>query len=242
MSKDELLAHINRYHLSGMVESVVWQINDGKVQISFVSQINSTAGIIMFPFVNVGSSENMAEEIGISNTSALVKLLVIMQQDIDVSFDQEHNIWMKLNVTDGAYKGSFSLADIRTIPEAPEIDEPTAYEVSFPLDKEFKDQFAKAYKALGSINRFEIEAAKDVKITLGNKESYANKVSFKRNMGDHLPLRKIAFSGEAMFEILKNNPDLTESEVEISEQGLMKVTVYGGSDKVIYYLIELEEV
>lgn len=241
MSKDELLSHINRYHLSGMVESVVWQIHDDKVQINFVSQINSTAGMILFPF-DMEVSRKSLQEVGISNTSALVKLLGIMQQDISIDFESEHNIWMKLNMTDGLYKGSFSLADIRTIPEAPEIDEPTAYEVSFPLDKEFKDQFAKAYKALGSINRFEIEAGKDIKITLGNRESYANKVSFKRNMGDHLPLRKIAFSGEAMFEILKNNPDLTESEVEISEQGLMKVTVYGGTDKVIYYLIELEEV
>jgi len=242
MNKSELLAHINRYHLSGMVESVVWQIHEGFVKINFVSQVNSTAGNIQFPFIDVGSSANIQEEMGIFSTSSLVKLLKIMSDDIDVSFEQEHSIWMKMYITDKIYQADFSLADTRSIPEAPEIEEPKVYEVSFSIDKEFKDQFSKAFKSLGSINRFTIEAGKDIKITLGNKESYATKVSFKKTSPDFLPLRKIAFSGEALAEILNNNPDLTDSSIEISEEGLMKVTIYGGTDKVTYYLIELEEV
>jgi len=245
MLKSDLLAHINRYHLSGLVESVKWIVTEDKVKIKFLSQSNFTAGEIEFPFIEVGDSMTLPEEIAIFSTSSLIKLLSIMGEEIDISFEKEHGIWMKMNVTDGIYEASFSLADTSKIPQPPDVESPTAYELTLPIDKEFKDQFTKAFKAVGSIDRFTVEVAKEIKFTVGNKESYANKISFKKTTDDHLPLRKMAFSGEALFEILKNNPDLSDSLLEIADvggTGFMQITVYGGTDRVIYYLVELDEV
>lgn len=239
MLKADLISHINRYHLSGLVESVVWSVTDGVVNCKFVSMANSIAGNIIFPFIEISSE---TEEIGVYNTSSLIKFLSIMQDEIEVSLEKEHSIWMKMGVTDGVYEGSYSLADTRNSADVPDVEEPTVYEVSFIIDKEFKDQYLKAYKALGGINRFTIQAGKKIKVTLGNKESYATKISFEKTSDDFLPLKPLAFSGEAMAEILKNNPDLNESSLEVCQDGLMKITIYGGTDKVTYYLIELEEV
>lgn len=241
MIKSELLSHINKYHLSGMVQSVVWRIKDNMVQIKFLATENSIAGELLFPFDSLDESA----DIGIFDTKALLGLINIMQEDITLEFTKEHSIWMKLNLTDGLYEGSYSLADIRSIPDAPDIDEPKTFEVSFALDKEFKDQYLKAYKALGSINRVTIQTLKkDIKFTLGNRESYANKVSFNKSCDDFLPILPKSFSGEALAEILKNNPDLSESTLEISDKGLMKISIYGagGTDRVTYFLIELEDV
>lgn len=247
MIKSELLSHINKYYLGGMIDpigtsngGVVWNINENIAVIKFLSAVNSTAGELIFPFE---TSEQDPIEIGVHNTKALIGLLNIMQDDVSLQFEKEYGIWMKLNINDGVYEGSYSLADIRSIPTAPDVEEPKTFEVSFPLDKEFKDQFLKAHKALGSINRFTIQTTKkDIKFTLGNKESYANKVSFNKACDDFLPITPKSFSGEAMAEILKNNPDLSESTLEVSAEGLMKIVIFGGDDKVTYYLIELEEV
>jgi hypothetical protein len=245
MLKSDLISHINRYHLSGLVESVTWIVSEDKVKINFLSQSSFTAGEIEFPFMEVGDSMTLPEEIAIYSTSALLKLLSIMDEEIEVSFEKEYGVWMKMNITDGIYESSYSLADTSKIPPVPEVEAPSEFELTLPIDKEFKEHFTKAYKALGSIDRVTVEVGKDVKFTVGNKESYANKISFKKTTDNHLPLRKIAFSGEALFEILKNNPDLSDSVLEIADAGgvgFMQVTIYGGSDRVIYSSVELDEV
>lgn len=221
-----------------MVQSVVWLVSKGQVQIKFISTVNSTAGFLTF------SAPIDDSEFGIYDTSALLKLMSIMKDDVNVTLLKEHDVYMKMVVTDDVYDGSFSLADIKSIEEAPSIEEPKVYEVSFPLDKEFKEQYLKAYKALGSINRFTLQTTKtDVKITLGNKESYANKISFSKECPDFLPLKKPkSFSGDAIAEIFKCNNDIFYGLLEVSEEGLMKVTIKDDNYTVNYYLIELEDV
>jgi hypothetical protein len=233
-----LVSYIEKYHLDTMVNSVVWRVRDNTAEVKFVSMINSTAGVIYFP-INLEDSE-----FGIYDTSSLLKLLSIMKDDLSISLIKEHGIYMKMQVMDDVYEGSFSLADIKSIEEAPVVEEPKVFEVSFVLDKPFKEQYLKAYKALGSINRFTIQTtSKDVKITVGNKESYANKVSFNKECDDFLPLSGAkSFSGDAVAEILKANNDFTSGLLEVSSEGLMKISINNDFYSVNYYLIELEEV
>jgi len=221
-----------------MVQSVVWLVSKGQVQIKFISTVNSTAGFITF----IAPLED--SEFGIYDTSALLKLVSIMKEDVQITLLKEHDVYMKMVVSDEIYQGSFSLADIKSIEESPTIDEPKVYEVSFPLDKEFKEQYLKAYRALGSINRFTVNTTKtDVKITLGNKESYANKISFAKECPDFLPLKSPkSFSGDAIAEIFRCNNDIFYGLLEISQEGLMKVSIKDDNYTVTYYLIELEEV
>lgn len=216
---------------------MVWTIRQGLVQIKFVSMTNSTAGVIYFP-VDLEESE-----FGVFNTTSFLKLLSIMQDEVSLSLLKEHGIYMQVGITDDVYQGSFSLADVRSIEEAPSIEEPKTFEVSFVLDKPFKDQYLKAYKALGSINRFTVQTTtKDIKITLGDRESYANKVSFHKECPDFLPLPSKSFSGDAIAEILKSNDDFTSGLLEVSAEGLMKISINDDNYSVNYYLIELEEV
>src|SRR4051812_10916331 len=104
MLKSDLISHINRYHLSGLVESVTWIVSEDKVKINFLSQSSFTAGEIEFPFMEVGDSMTLPEEIAIYSTSALLKLLSIMDEEIEVSFEKEYGVWMKMNITDGIYE------------------------------------------------------------------------------------------------------------------------------------------
>ena len=238
MNNQALVSYIQKYHLNGMVNSVIWKVKEKVAEVKFVSMVNSTAGVIYFP-VDIEDSE-----FGIFDTSSLLKLLSIMKENVDVILLKEHGIYMKMQVSDEIYEGSFSLADVRSIEEAPAVDEPKVFEVSFILDKPFKEQYLKAYRALGSINRFTIQTTpKDIKITVGDKESYANKVSFNKECADFLPLpTSKSFSGDAIAEILKSNDDFTSGLLEVSTEGLMKISINNDDYSVNYYLIELEEV
>ena len=139
---------------------------------------------------------------------------------------------------DGSRKSGRYRHDQKT----PKIEEPSVYDVSFIIDKNFIDQYLKAYKALGSINRFTIQAGKEIKITLGNKESYANKISFTTTSPDYLPLKPKSFSGEAVAEILKNMNADSNAVLYVSSEGLLKIHYSNKSElSVVYFIIELEE-
>ena len=163
-----------------------------------------------------------------------------MENNINISFLNEQFTYMNMLVSDEIYKGSFSLADIHNLPEVPDIVEPKAYELSINIDKTFKDQYLKAYRALGSTNRFTIQSDGNIKFTLGNKESYANKVSFEKESDESLPLTPKSFSGEAVAAILKNN-DCENARMEVSEEGLMKIYIQENKSSVTYYIVELED-
>ena len=220
-----------------MVESVVWQLSNGSAKIRFVSMVDSIAGELNFPLPLEDA------EIGISDNKSLLKFLSIMKDDIQVSLIKEHGIFLKIHVTDDVYEGTFSLADVNRIEEAPMIEEPKTFELSFPLDKAFKEQYLKAYKALDNISRVTVQTTKkDIKITLGNKESYANKISFNMPCSDFLPLDKPkTFSGNAIAKILANNINFFYGLVEVSQEGLMKICIKDDISTITYYLIELEE-
>ena len=184
------------------MESVLWSVSNGMAGIQFVATENSTLGKLVFPFIDMSKTP---ERFGISSTSSLLKMLSIMENNINISFLNEQFTYMNMLVSDEIYKGSFSLADIHNLPEVPDIVEPKAYELSINIDKTFKDQYLKAYRALGSTNRFTIQSDGNIKFTLGNKESYANKVSFEKESDESLPLTPKSFSGEAVAAVLENN-------------------------------------
>jgi hypothetical protein len=236
MLKSEIVSYINKYHLGKLIESAIWTVEDSRVKIKFISQVNSTAGTIEFPFIDMGEKQ----EFGIFSTSNLLKFLSAMQEDISVTFEKDRGMLLKLNISDKVYSGSFSLARLESIYRGPKVNEPKVYDISFKLDKEFGSQFHRAYKALDYVKRFTIEAGKEIKITIGGKESYATKLSFSRSSDDFLPMTAKSFSAESLEEIIKNNAE--EGTMEVSSEGIMKISFNSANHSVNYYLVELEEI
>jgi len=239
MKKSELVSYIEKYHLGGIVETVQWEITpEGQATIGFVATENSTAGKITFPFNNI-----LGYKFGVASTSSLLKMLHVIGEDVDVGSTVQHGVPMSLDIRDEIYDAKFSLADIHNIPEVPEVIEPKGYDLESNLSKEFRDQYLKAYKALGSIDRITIEVPNGfdrIKFTLGNKESYANKMSWEMDGSNSLPLKPIAFSGEALAAILKVN-DCNKATLSVSSQGLMKIKIDDNGSSVTYFIVELED-
>lgn len=236
MDKNQFVANIQKYYLGGLVESVKWDMTEDKTEVKFLSTENSMAGSIVYSFIT-----DEDKTIGVYNTTELLKILAVMGDEVTVDFEKTRGTYLKMIIADPFYRGTYSLADIGSIPEAPEIEEPSTYDVTFDLTPQFKDQFMKAYKALGSINRFTIEASDTIKIVLGDKASYSNKISFNTESFEYLPLAEKAFSAQALFEILKLKTTET-GKIHVSDEGLMKVELSDEVSKSNYFLVELEEV
>jgi len=234
INKAQLLEIIERYHLNGIVETVKWNIKNKNLNIRFMVPNQDAIGELNFP-INLPDCE-----LGIYNTSRLLKLISILDKEILLSIENETN--PKLKLEDSLYTLFYSLADTDIIPDIPEVNTPS-FGISFKLTAETAKLFDKAKSALGSdvkevfqIQTFYKESVPHVKIILGEPNSHSNKIEFFiEAIFEGVPSDILMFSSLYFDEILTANKD-KEGECFLSEEGLMYIKY----DDVYYYLTKLE--
>lgn len=236
IKKDQFVNLIEKYHLNGIVETVKWTVKDKILTIKFISPNQDMIGEIQYPF----EIENV--ELGIYSTSQLLKLISILDKDLILTIEKEGKIPTKLKIEDSNYTLFYSLADTSIIQSVPTVNEPQ-YDIDFKLTSDIARLFEKAKNALGSnvketftIQSFYKESSPHVKITLGEPNSYSNKIEFFAEANfNGIPNEPLTFSSSYFKEILNNNKD-KEGICYISEQGLMYIKY----NDVFYYLTKLE--
>jgi hypothetical protein len=76
-------------------------------------------------------------------------------------------------------------------------------------------------------------------ITIGEGNGYANKVKFKTPCEALFGLNEIPFPADVMMEVLKANEEADSGIINISQEGLMKITFKEDSIESTYYLVRL---
>jgi len=241
MNKQTLTSVVDKYHLNGIVESVKWDIKDKKITIDFITPLKNLVGKITSPNFDLEDTQ-----LGIYNTSQFYKLVKIMDHTIMLSVNKSPNkIPIELILQDNQYDLNYYLSDLMLIETVPEINEPSSYDADINIDSEFINRFANAKKALGDIKQFIVKTELDkdnlteLLITLGDGNGYANKIKFKTSCESLFGLTEIPFPADVMMEVLKANDDADSGTINISQEGLMKITFKEGSIESTYYLVRL---
>lgn len=243
IEKLNLVSNIEKYHLGGVVESVKWVISNNKMHVNFVSPNQDLVGSV---------SCNMELEdgtIGIFNTSALVKMINILDKDIIVNIEKQFQAPIKLLIEDTNFSLQYSLADPFIIQTAPTINEPS-YDVSFNIDAEFIQRFSKAKSALGANVKdvFRISCAeskkggKEIKMVLGEPTSHSNKIEFSTLAEfETLPTKALSFNSAYVKEILNaNKGETVGAKGFLSVEGMLKLEFSTETEGSTYYLPELQ--
>lgn len=243
VNKNNLISSIEKYYLNGIVESVKWNIVDGTINVSFVSPNQDLIGTMKYGI----ELEN--DIIGVFNTSALLKMIGILDSDIIVSVEKQHKIPMKLLIEDKNFSLQYSLANPSVIQNAPEICEPE-FDTTFPIDVEFISRFTKAKSALGSntkdivriSNRLNDMKNTEVKLVLGEPTSHSNKIEFTSGAKFYKSSTEdIPFNSLHIREILVSNKDgLKEGTGYLSSEGLLKLEFKTETGDSVYYLPKLQ--
>ena len=242
IQKLDLVENIEKYYLGGIVESVKWKVSNKKLHIDFVSPHQDLVGHVE---CDVELTDGV---LGIFNTSALLKLLSILDMDILITIEQQFKTPVKLLIEDSNFSLQYSLADPYVIAPSPSIDEPE-YETTFTIDAEFITRFSKAKSALGSntkdicrlSNAVHEDGNKQVKFVLGEPTSHSNKIEFTCDASyDEFNTNILPFNSAHIKEILNaNKNDIIEAKGAISMKGLLKLEFTTETGKSIYYLPEL---
>jgi hypothetical protein len=240
MNKQTLTSVVDKYHLNGIVESVKWDIKDKNITVDFITPMKNLVGKVTSPGFDLDNNQ-----LGMYNTSQFYKLVKIMDHTIVLGVNKSPNkIPIELTLQDNQYDLNYYLSDLMLIETVPTINEPDSYDASVSIDSEFINKFANAKKALGDVKQFIVQTENkddetNLLITIGDGSGYANKIKFKIACESMFGLNETPFPADVMMEVLKANEDADSGTINISQEGLMKISFKEDSIESTYYLVRL---
>lgn len=232
IDKRKLVDSIEKYYLNGLTEAVKFNIKNNVLHIPFSTTNRDVVGEVTFPI------ELPNAEFGIFETSPLLKLLNILDTNLDIQYKETFGIVEKLLIEDNQYKMMFSVSDISLIPKTPNAID-VNYQLTYAMEPDFVTRFVDCKKALGSdIKTFTLEPyTYTARIILGDPSGYANKLEFSiPAVTEGMPFAPLLFPSDVLREILVANKNFDAAEMKVNEDGLMNLSFTEG-DAVSQYFI-----
>jgi|TARA_R110000803_G_scaffold77898_3_gene142837 hypothetical protein len=243
INKSKLQSIISKYYLNGLVQSVRWLTENGKLSISFVSENKDICGDLICEVSPVEDSE-----IAIFDTSQLNKLISVTSGELLLTLEKQHKIFSKLYVQDLSFNVAYSLADSLLVPKRGKIEFPDNYDVIIDLTSEIVSSLIKAKNALTDINDVLISTQEDpdrgtvVEFGFGDLNDFSNKIKYTVHENTEIKKDiKLPFNSDSFKNILVSNKDLESGKLSLTEDGFMKLEFQTEDIKTLYYLVRKED-
>lgn len=234
MEKSKLTNFISKYNLSGMIQTVEWNVN-GSLSTRFISD---DRGIIGEVKLKTFSADPI--NAGIIDTQTVLKLLSAMENELNISFVTSQTTAVSMVFDDSSTTANLMLAALDVIPNVPSPQKEPPYELSITLNKEFIDKFIKARNALSDHAQFTVlyNAKKGkYQIVIGHSVTNSTKISIDVECEATAQIDDINFSAVYFKELLSANKDCTIGKMLVSSQGLAKIEFESDEYSSKYYLM-----
>ena len=233
IDKRKLVDTIEKYYLNGLTEAVKFNIKNNILTIPFSTTNRDVVGEVVLPI------ELPNAEFGVFETTPFLKLLHILDTNIEIQYQEKFGIVEKLLIEDNQYKMMFSASDISLIPKTPNAND-VDYQLTYIMEPDFITRFIDCKKALGpDIKTFTLEPQQNsTKIILGDPSGYANKLEFEiPAYMDGFPFASLLFPSDVLREILSANKNFTYAEMKVNEEGLMSLSFTEDNTTSQYFIM-----
>lgn len=244
MKKQTLTSFINKYSLNGNIESVKWVVDQNKIQTSSISEDKS-----VLCFVEIKKSHNLeSAEIGINDTLKLQKLLGVLGDEVDITYNTRNDKVISMNFNSDNTNVQYVTADTTVIPSVPSLKSLPDFNLEIPLTRDFVSKFVKSKNALSEVDNLTLIKPKKeggkIKLVIGHSSVNTNRISIDLVVNpDKNKLEKnISFSAKYLKEILTSNSDCEDAVLKISDNGLAHVQFKTDDFSSDYYLVEIESI
>jgi hypothetical protein len=240
MDKTILTQIIESFYLNGLTSQVKFKVKNNEAHIKFAVDNKDCIGEVIAPI----TLEDC--EIGIFNTSQLLKLLHITNDFIELKLEKQNNHFLKLHISDNQFDLSYNLSDLGLIQDPGVVPNLPPHDLEFDINFDFTQKYIKAHNSLDKPPRFEIGISKDFKndevinFMIGEKSSYSNKVNFIESGKITNKIKPIAFSANNFREIISVNKNAI-GKVYVYKDGLLKINLEEAGVKSEYFLVALHE-
>jgi hypothetical protein len=239
MNKKRLNRFISKYYLNGTVNSVVLNSKSNSQQLSarFISGDKSLLGELVMDKWSFEDSD-----IGVYNTEQLVKLLSVVDEDINLSLTKSGDKSIALKISDSSSSVNYMLTDTSVINEPPTLKSIPEFELNIDITPQFINKFIAGKGALSEAENFTVLTdGTSTKIVIGYAEVNTNRVTIPVTTSKVSDIEKVSFSASMFKEILIANKECESATLEISSQGLSKINFKVDDYTSTYWLVGTSE-
>ena len=240
MNKKRLNRFISKYYLNGTVNSVVLNSKSNSQQLStrFISGDKSLLGELVMDKWSFEDSD-----IGIYNTEQLVKLMSVVDEDINLSLTKSGEKSIALKISDSSSSVNYMLTDTSVINEPPTLKSIPEFELNIDVTPQFINKFIAGKGALGETDNFTvITDGSNVKVVIGHSSVNTNRVTIPVTTTKVGDIDNVSFNANIFKEVLSANKECESATLEVSGDGLSRITFKVDDYTSTYYLVSVQDV
>lgn len=242
IQKQNLVSFIDKYYLGGNTEAARIKLDGTTISTNFISDNQSIIGLVSYDLgKSISPDSTESNELGVFSTGNLLKMLAVLDSEIDIQFAVSDNKFVKLTASDKDTNIMYMLAELSVIKQAPTPKKMPEFGIVIEITPEFRTKFTKAKSGIPDSTNFAIESDGTLTNMIINYSTItSSNIKFAVNCKSSSALTKPkAFNSDALKDILNANKDATSGTLEISSSGLARLTFSSDNFKSIYYLVEL---
>jgi hypothetical protein len=235
MNKVLLERFINKYSLGDSVQSVILSIKDNVLTTEFITPEKSLLGKLAlndFQFEDI--------ELGIYNTAQFSRMLNVLGEDVKLNVLRSDDIAISVKVEDTNATINYMLSDKTVIPQVPEMKNVPEFQLTLEIDSNFIAKFIASKNALTDKETFTIVTDKDRETCdciLGYSSINSDRITIPVNVDQFNDMDLLSFNADLFGKILQANKECSGGKLEISTQGLAKITFKVDNYHAIYHLV-----
>ena len=239
MNKQKLVRFINKYYLNGIADSVVLKSNSSeqKLVTRFVSSDKTLLGIIQMDRWNFEDAT-----IGVYTTEQLLKLLSVLDEDINVTITKSGDKTISMKISDSLSSVNYMLSDPSIINEPPQLQNIPNFELSVNVTPSVISKFISGKSALQDTTTFTVVTDEtSTKLVIGYSTVNTNRVTIPVITSEFSQIDKVSFNAEYFSNILVANKECESAFLQISSEGLAKINFKVDDYKSTYWLVATSE-
>lgn len=237
MDKSKLVKFINKYYLGGNVNSVAIN-SDGKgLSTRFVSGDKSLLGEVKLNNYSITEAD-----FGVYQTSDLLKMLSVLDNDISVDLVKAEEKAISLDAKDSGAKVRYMLSDLSVINTPPQLKQIPEFELLLNVDKTFVSKFISGKGALPDTESFTIVSGDNPEVVIGYSSIATNRVAVPVENQTDNTIDNISFNANLFKDVLEANKECESAVLEVSSEGLARITFNVNDYESTYYLVAVQNV
>ena len=238
MNKSTLEKFIKKYSLDGSVSAVRWKCANETLSTRFVTEDKSLLGELKLNNFKIGALDNT--EMGIGETETMSKLLGIVGTDVDVNSKKAGDRSMSVSFSDDLLSSEYFLSDLSVLPEAPALKHKPDFGTEIKLDDKLMGAFIRGKSALPDAETFTLMkngAIDTLKLIIGYSTINTNRVTIPVKTQKMNDFEMVSFNAKHFKSVLSANKECKEALLQVSAEGLAKISFAHDNFEVTYYLV-----
>ena len=237
MDKSKLVKFINKYYLGGNVNSLAISSDGNGLYTLFVSGDKSLLGEVKLNNYSITQAD-----FGVYQTDALLKMLSVLDNDVSVDLVKAEEKAISLDAKDSGAKVRYMLSDLSVINTPPQLKQIPEFELLLNVDKTFVSKFISGKGALPDVESFTIVSGDKPEVVIGYSSIATNRIAVPVENQTDNTIDNISFNANLFKDVLEANKECESAVLEVSSEGLARITFNVNDYESTYYLVAVQNV